>query len=228
MKKFLFLSAAVLCVASTASAHNWYAGVGLGWKEGKFKGELSTRNLAGLNPPTYTAKSSFSKGTTLGSVFGGHKFTFNACDVFVQINASKDFGKAGKKSVTTSTANLSSADISIQRLGAVGVDVGISKTFKIVDAYVKVGVVGAQFEFKMTDTTANHTFSTKASRYGIGFAPGFGLEKNLGSVSVGFGYEYQLYNKVQYNSDDGSTGNATSVFASPRYHVFALSIKKTF
>lgn len=231
MKKILLVSAVALCAASTASAHNWYAGVGLGWKEGKYKGELSTTNLAGINPPSYTAKTSFSKGSALGSVFGGHKFTFSSYDVFLQLNASKDFGRADKKSVSPKSAvggGIETADISIQRLGSVGLDVGISKSFRVVDVYVKAGLVAAQFEFKLTDTTPGHIFSTKASRYGIGFAPGLGMEKNLGSMTMGFGYEYQLYNKVQYNNSDHVNDNTNSISANPRYHVFALSIKKAF
>lgn len=228
MKKILLVSAIALCAASTANAHNWYAGVGLGWKEGKYKGEMSTRNLAGANPPSYISKASFAKGSGLGSVFGGHKFTLSSCDVFLQLNASRDFGKTGKKSVTTPSVHLSNADISIQRLGTVGLDVGLSKSFNTVDVYVKAGLIASQFQFKLTDTTPGSTFSTKASRYGIGFAPGFGIEKNLGSMALGVGYEYQLYNKVQYNSGDSSTENDTSLWGSPRYHVFALSIKKVF
>lgn len=230
MKKILLVSAIALCAASTASAHNWYAGVGLGWKEGKYKGEMSTDNLAAASHP-YLSKASFSKGSSLGSVFGGHKFTLNSCDVFVQLNASKDFAKTNKKSVSpnsTAVGGVETADISIQRLGTVGLDVGISKSFRAMDVYVKAGLVAAQFEFKLTDTTPNHLFSTKSSRYGIGFAPGVGVEKNLGSMTMGFGYEYQLYNKVQYNSADVTRGNSNLLWTSPRYHVFALSIKKVF
>lgn len=230
MKKFLAISAIALSAASTANAHNWYAGVGLGWKEGKFKGTFLTDNLAAASNP-YLSKASFSKGSAFGSLFGGHKFTLNACDIFVQFNASKDFGKADKKSVSpnsTAVGGIGTADVSIQRLGTVGMDVGVSKSFKGVDVYVKMGLVASQFEFKLTDTTPNQPFSTKSSRCGIGFAPGLGFEKNLGSMALGFGYEYQLYKKVQYNNNDPAKANYNSIWASPRYHVFALNIKKAF
>lgn len=227
MKKILLVSAVALCAASTASAHNWYAGVGLGWKEGKYKGELSQADLTG-GDGWFAAKGTFSKGSAFGGFFGGHKFTLPSYNVFLQLNASMDAKTQTKKVLNPS--NVRAMEGSMRRVGSMGVDLGVAKEFKNIDFSAKLGLIVSQFEMAINLTTNPGTnySGKKATQYGVGFTPGIGIGKSMGSYAVGFNYEYQIYGRAKYTTDLTTNGRVVSLKTNPRYHVMTLSVKKDF
>jgi len=229
MKKILLVSAVALCAASTASAHNWYAGVGLGWKQSNYKGDFKALDVGAPNGSSQTAKLSMSKEGFLAKVFAGHKFKGEVLDWFVQLNGGFDASKKAKKDVSLNIGlvNMNGSTSFVRRLGFLGVDLGVSKDIKGVDCSFKIGALVSQFEVGYS-STQDPAYTGKNTTYAVGFAPGIGLEKNLGMLSFGMTYEYQMHTALKHRSSYQRVSSEGNVLLKPRDHVVMMQLKKSF
>ncbi len=231
MKKIITPSMAALVLGASlggvpeSNAKGWYAGVGAGWKQSNTKGDFGSINLGDEGPWGY-AKTKSSSDSLLGLLFAGHTFEHTNFNWFVQANGSMDSTKKEKNNVQT--PEILSATTSLRRVGSLGFDVGMGKEFKGFDVSLKAGLIGSRFDIGVQRTDRNSNFSSSNTVNAIGFAPGFKVEKRIGSFDIGLNYEYQMYEQVKYFSADESTDKGLLFQAKPRYHVVGLTVKKTF
>ena len=229
MKKALLCGLVALGSANLASAEGWYAGAGLGYKQSAYTGHAGFQYTLS-NGAWSTSKADFSKGDFLVTLSGGYKFSFSEADVFVALNGTLDHQRAEKKVVSNKSVVPSQDQLSIRRTGNIGIDVGISKNVWDLDWSLKVGAALGRFDLNVSElTAANDSFSSSKKKWALGFAPGFSVEKQVGSgVSVGITYEYQIYQKVKFAAKNSETNNSYSGSGTPKYHVFTLGVKKSF
>lgn len=230
MKKILMVAGLLssITVSQNATA-GWYGGVGVGWKSGRFNGNFTGTDVSGPAGPSEEAKGKFSQDSFLGGVFLGHSFK-GSMDWFVQLNASYDADKKSKKKLDLPGASgISDAEMKVRRVGSFGLDLGVTKNMKGLDFSLKVGAMISKFDVGFEDlTVGNNEFAPMGTRYVLGFAPGFGVEKKVGPVDIGLKYEYQMYNQLSYSSTQRSESHEGVVKTNPRYHVVALTFKKEF
>ncbi|MBM3610295.1 MAG: hypothetical protein FJX18_02045 [Alphaproteobacteria bacterium] len=219
-KKIAFgLMVAGLGYASTGHANNWYVGAGLGYT----KANASTKvDAVDATPDFGRDKKSFTSSSILGTIFVGHTFHCNEFSWFVQGRGLWD--NAELKSDVNLAAPFNKDSVKINRTGTLGFDVGATKSFYDIDFSLKLGVLLSKFDVKYDDLQG--VLKERKSSYGWGFAPGLSVEKNLGFMTMGLNYEYQIYAPLKQEFSEINTSSRFSVRSKPRYHSVMITVKK--
>lgn len=222
-KKIAFgLMVAGFGYASTGHANNWYVGAGLGYT----KANAST----GVGAIDHTAlhvgndKKNLASSSILGTILVGHTFHCNEFSWFVQGRGLWD--NAELKSDVNLAAPFNKDSVKINRTGTLGFDVGATKSFYDIDCSLKLGLLLSKFDVKYDDLTGD--LKERKSSYGWGFAPGLSVEKNLGFMTMGLHYEYQIYAPLKQDFSEISLQERYSVRSKPRYHSVMVTVKKEF
>jgi opacity protein-like surface antigen len=215
------LMVAGLAAASTGLANNWYVGAGVGYTKASASTGVGAVNST---PSSASDRKNLTSSSMVGGIVAGHTFHCNSFNWFIQGRGLWD--NAELKADFDLAAAFGKNSIKINRSGTLAFDVGVTKPFHEIDFSLKLGVLLSKFDIKYSDPA--RSFTAKKNSYAWGIAPGVSVEKNLGFMTIGLNYEYQIYQVLKHSFANVTSRISYDVRPKPRYHSFMVTIKKAF